>query len=53
MRQEFGKIVCKDCMLCAAGYQVQPPCHSGWVYDEETLKKETCVPCKDGEYNKH
>jgi len=50
VQQESGKIVCEDCMLCGAGYQVHPPCHSGQVYYEETLKEETCVPCKDGEY---
>jgi len=48
--QESHKIVCKDCMLCRAGYQVQPPCHPRQVYDEKTLKEETCVPCNDGEY---
>ena len=43
-----GTTACKDCMLCPAGYHVDPPCHTGHVYSDKVY--ESCARCKDGEY---
>ena len=49
VKDEGGRIQCRDCLKCGAGLEPYPRCGEKTVFDLKNFN-QVCKPCKDGHF---